>query len=93
MKAVAVDHIRVAGALDRDVTGDGVVFRRLPPWTRHQITDIQLALMVTMPAGPEDADDLYDGLHPTAAGYRRIGERFHALACASDNGPFGHPLD
>ncbi|TDD84037.1 lipase [Actinomadura rubrisoli] len=28
--------------------------------------------------GPDDADDLYDGLHPNADGYRRIGERFHA---------------
>ncbi len=51
MKAVALDDIRVAGALDHDVTGDGVVFRRLPAWTRHQVSDIQLALMVTMPAG------------------------------------------
>lgn len=51
MKPVSLEEIRVAGALDRDVTGDGVVFRRLPGWTRHQIADIQLALMVTMPAG------------------------------------------
>lgn len=28
--------------------------------------------------GPDDAGDLYDGLHPNADGYRRIGERFHA---------------
>ncbi len=51
MKIVALDDICARGALDRDVTADGVVFRRLPPWTRHQITDIQLALMITMPAG------------------------------------------
>src|SRR6476646_840091 len=51
MKPVSLDEIRLAGVLDRDVTGDGVVFRRLPSWTRHQITDIQLSLMVTMPAG------------------------------------------
>ena len=51
MKPVSLDEIRLAGALDRDVTDDGVIFRRLPGWTRHQITDIALALMVTMPAG------------------------------------------
>jgi hypothetical protein len=36
--------------------------------------------------GPEDVDDLPDGLHPNAAGYQRMGERFHALAF--DGGPF-----
>jgi lysophospholipase L1-like esterase len=30
--------------------------------------------------GPDDLDDLPDGLHPNAAGYRRMGERFHRLA-------------
>jgi len=51
MKRVSLDEIRLAGALDRDMTADGIILRRLPGWTRHQITDIQLALMVTMPAG------------------------------------------
>ncbi|MDF3293050.1 GDSL-type esterase/lipase family protein [Streptomyces silvisoli] len=37
--------------------------------------------------GPDEVDDLADGLHPTAAAYRRIGERFAAHAFAS-NGPF-----
>jgi hypothetical protein len=37
--------------------------------------------------GAADLDDLPDGLHPNAAGYRRMGERFHALAFSGD-GPF-----
>jgi lysophospholipase L1-like esterase len=51
VQKIAIDRIRSAGALDFDVNGDGVGFRRLPAWTRHQITDIQLSLIVTMPAG------------------------------------------
>ena len=51
LKRVDIADIRVAGALDTDATADGLVFRRLPAWTRHQITDIQMHLMVTMPAG------------------------------------------
>jgi lysophospholipase L1-like esterase len=38
--------------------------------------------------GPDDQGDLYDRLHPTPAGYRRIGERFAAHAFAP-GGPFG----
>jgi hypothetical protein len=30
--------------------------------------------------GPGDIHDLPDGLHPNAAGYQRMGERFHAWA-------------
>jgi hypothetical protein len=37
--------------------------------------------------GPDDVADLPDGLHPNAAGYRRMGERFHRLAFTG-NGPF-----
>ena len=51
MKRIDVDDVRVAGALDRDETADGIVFRRLPGWTRHQIMDIQLGFVITMPAG------------------------------------------
>jgi lysophospholipase L1-like esterase len=51
MKPVTLDEIRLAGALDCDVTDDGIILRRLPGWTRHQLSDIQLALMVSMPAG------------------------------------------
>ncbi|WP_225877363.1 GDSL-type esterase/lipase family protein, partial [Streptomyces resistomycificus] len=37
--------------------------------------------------GPDETDDLADGLHPTAAAYRRMGKRFAAHAFAPD-GPF-----
>ncbi|MFH8681138.1 GDSL-type esterase/lipase family protein [Streptomyces lydicus] len=37
--------------------------------------------------GPHEVDDLADGLHPTAAAYRRMGKRFAAHAFAAD-GPF-----
>ncbi|MFE7273428.1 GDSL-type esterase/lipase family protein [Streptomyces sp. NPDC057623] len=37
--------------------------------------------------GPEETDDLADGLHPTATAYRRMGKRFAAHAFA-DDGPF-----
>jgi hypothetical protein len=37
--------------------------------------------------GPADAADLPDDLHPNAAGYQRMGERFHALAFGT-GGPF-----
>jgi hypothetical protein len=37
--------------------------------------------------GEDDVPDLYDDLHPTAEGYRRIADRFHALVFAGD-GPF-----
>ncbi|MFF3497132.1 GDSL-type esterase/lipase family protein [Streptomyces sp. NPDC002795] len=37
--------------------------------------------------GPDEVTDLADGLHPTAAAYRRMGKRFAAHAFA-DDGPF-----
>ncbi|MFF2846641.1 GDSL-type esterase/lipase family protein [Streptomyces sp. NPDC058001] len=37
--------------------------------------------------GPDEVDDLPDGLHPGAAAYRRMGKRFAAHAFA-DDGPF-----
>jgi lysophospholipase L1-like esterase len=44
-------HYEIAGALDLDQTPDGVVPRRLPGWTRHQLVDPSLGLVVTMSAG------------------------------------------
>ncbi|MEU3228178.1 SGNH/GDSL hydrolase family protein [Streptomyces sp. NPDC006976] len=40
--------------------------------------------------GPDEADDLADGLHPTATAYRRMGRRFATHAFAND-GPFSNP--
>ena len=37
--------------------------------------------------GPQDVEDLPDGIHPNASGYRTIGERFYRLALAP-----GRPL-
>jgi lysophospholipase L1-like esterase len=51
MRSVPLDDIGVSGALGLDRQPDGVVFRRLPDWTRHQIPEVAYALMVTMPAG------------------------------------------
>ena len=39
--------------------------------------------------GPDDVADLPDDLHPNAAGYQRMGERFHATAFSED-GPFAN---
>ena len=51
MQTVELDQIRVASALDTDTSADGVSFRRLPGWTRPQLTDIAHELAVTAPAG------------------------------------------
>jgi hypothetical protein len=41
--------------------------------------------------GPDDVEDLHDGLHPNATGYQRMGERFHKMAF--EDGPFRFPHD
>jgi len=51
MQTVGLDEIRVASALDTDTSAEGVSFRRLPGWTRPQLTDIAHELAVTAPAG------------------------------------------
>jgi hypothetical protein len=54
---------------------------------RHAAGDEQLHLMNGPDLfGPDDVADLPDGLHPNAAGYQRMGERFHRLAFR--DGPF-----
>ncbi|HET6793895.1 MAG TPA: GDSL-type esterase/lipase family protein [Acidimicrobiales bacterium] len=48
---------------------------------RHRAGDLHLHLVDGRELfGPGDLDDLPDGLHPNAAGYRRMGERFHRVA-------------
>ena len=39
--------------------------------------------------GEADSHDLPDNLHPNAAGYRRMGERFHKLALEGEGGMLG----
>ena len=51
MDSVPLDTLPIVGALDRDLNPNGVVLRRLPAWTRPQLVDPALALLVTMPAG------------------------------------------
>ena len=51
MREIPLDELPVVGALDRDRTPNGVVFRRVPAWTRPQLVDAPLQMVVTMPAG------------------------------------------
>lgn len=51
MDILDLDAAGIVGALDRDVTPDGIVLRRLPAWTRPQIADPALGVLLTMPAG------------------------------------------
>ena len=51
MDALSLDGLPLVGVLDHDRTADGIVLRRLPAWTRPQLVDPALALLVTMPAG------------------------------------------
>lgn len=51
MKTLDLADVGIAGVLDMERTADGVVLRRLPDWTRHQLVDPGLSLLVTMPAG------------------------------------------
>ena len=41
----------LVGSLDAERTADGVILRRLPGWTKHQIIDIAFGLLTTIPAG------------------------------------------
>ena len=57
--------------------------------TRRAAGDVHLHLLDGRELfGEADLDDLPDGLHPNAAGYRRMGERFHASAFGA-GAPFG----
>jgi hypothetical protein len=51
MQTIDPDLSFVRGALDVDRTGDGIILRRLPDWSRHQIVDPALQVLATMPAG------------------------------------------
>lgn len=51
MDTLDLDAAGIVGALGQDRTADGIVLRRLPEWTRPQLFDPALALLVTMPAG------------------------------------------
>ena len=53
MRDVTIDgeQVAVVGALDLDHTLTGIMPRRLPAWTRPQITDVMLDFVVQAPSG------------------------------------------
>ena len=53
MRNVPIDSeaLRFAGALDLEATATGFVPRRLPAWTKPQLSDVALEAVVQMPAG------------------------------------------
>jgi hypothetical protein len=56
--------------------------------TRRDLGDTDLHLVDGLSLfGEADTTDLPDGLHPNAAGYLRIGQRFHQAVCTG-SGPF-----
>jgi hypothetical protein len=51
MRSVPLEELPVIGALDHELTATGIAYRRLPSWTRSQIVDPTLPLILSMPAG------------------------------------------
>jgi hypothetical protein len=51
LRSLPLDSLPVVGALDQELTAAGVTWRRLPAWTRPQLVDPGLQLVVQMPAG------------------------------------------
>jgi hypothetical protein len=64
----------------REVVTAAVVQRQASDPHLHLLSGLDLF-------GPDDVVDLPDGLHPSAAGYVRMGERFLDLVCRG-SGPF-----
>jgi hypothetical protein len=67
----------------RELQREAIASRRTTDPNLHLLEGLDLF-------GADDLDDLPDGLHPNAAGYARMGQRFHDLVFAS--GPFATPL-
>lgn len=87
---------RVYGAVERpaDFGVGALTLRRIREMTtsiveaRRSGGDLNLHLIDGLALfGEDDVADLPDRLHPNAAGYRRMGERFHRIAFG-DGGPF-----